>query len=187
MAREKGDGMREWIVVLSVVLLPASLWAQESTPTWPGLDVSSLPTVHVVDDKGDETTGKLLRFDVDSLVLLVEGTERRFEAGRVRRIDKQGDSLRNGALIGTIVGIGIGALAAMSECPGSGGSCPGSRAAFFVLSVGTYAAIGTGIDALIPGRTTLYVARQAVPASRHERAAPHSYGLRAGLNVRLTW
>ena len=137
-----------------------------SIMSWPGLATAESSTVYVLDDTGAETSGTLLRLNPDWLVLRVGDTERRFDAARVRRIEKRGDSLRNGAVIGAIVGAAVGVLAAgISDCPGDdpGGSCPGFRAAGFLLSTGAYAAIGTGIDALVVGRTTLYEAPAASP------------------------
>jgi hypothetical protein len=165
-----------WTRCLAIVitaLAPSAVWAQETASTWPGLASSRLSTVYVLDDAGVETSGKLLRLNPDSLVLLVDGAERRFEAARVARIQQRGDSLRNGAIIGAIVGVAIGIVTAgLADCPGDhpGGGCPGSRAALFVVSTGVYAAIGTGIDALIPGRATVYEAPK-----------------RAALSVSLRW
>lgn len=72
-------------------------------------------------------------------MLLVRDAEFRFEAARVRRIQKRGDSLRNGALVGAVVGVAIGLIAAgISDCPGGapGGNCPGFRAATLLGSTG---------------------------------------------------
>jgi hypothetical protein len=118
-------------------------------------------------------------------VLLVGDAERRLDAARVRRIDKRGDSLRNGAIIGALVGVGLGVLVAgMSDCPGDdpGGSCPAARAVGFLVSTGVYAAIGTGIDALVVGRTTLYKAPMASP----NLASTSSHG-RAALSLGFRW
>ena len=177
------------LAVLITALVPSAAWAQETASSWPGLASSQLSTVYVLDDGGVETSGKLLRLSPDSLVLLVDGAERRFEAARVTRIQRRGDSLRNGAIIGAIVGAALGFVTAgIADCPGDhpGGGCPGSRAALFLVSTGVYAAIGTGIDALIPGRTTLYEAPKAPPsAGRAEWALP--YRGRAALNLSVRW
>ena len=104
--------------------------------------------------------------------------ERQFENARVARIQKRGDSLRNGAIIGAVVGVAMGIITAgISDCPGDhpGGGCPGSRAALFLVSTGVYSAIGTGIDALIPGRTTLYEAPKAPPAADRGGSAPPAF------------
>lgn len=177
--------MTRYIAILAVALVPGVASAQGTASSWPVLATVGPSTVYVLDDTGVETAGKLLRLDLDSLVLLVRDTERRFEAARVRRIEKRGDSLRNGVHIGALVGAAIGLLSAgISDCPGDdpGGSCPGARAAGFALSIGTFAAIGAGIDALAVGRTTWYEAPAASP-----RAAQMPPRGRADFNVTLRW
>lgn len=153
---------RAGLVVVLLTLAAGLARAQDATARWPGLATSELSTVYVLDDAGVETSGKLVRLDPDSIVLLVGGSERRFDAARVRRVQKRGDSIRNGAIIGAVVGAVFGALGSgFSDCPGDnpGGNCAGSRVALFALSTGIYTAMGAGIDALIVGRTTLYTAQ----------------------------
>lgn len=178
--------MKWCLTILTIVLAPGVVSAQEAGTSWPGLDMKTagLSTVYVVDDTGVETSGKFLRLDPDAIVLLVGGVERRFEAPRVRRIEKRGDSLRNGAVIGAIVGAAMGALTAgIADCPGSGGgSCPGFRTTAFLFSTGIYSAIGTGIDAWVVGRTTLYEA-SAAP----RRSAGTLYGKRIAINLNIRW
>jgi hypothetical protein len=182
--------MKRCIAILVAALVPVPVGAQETTSNWPGLSPSGLSTVYVLDDAGVETSGRLLRLNPDSLVLLVGGAERRFEAARVTRIQKRGDSLRNGAVIGAIVGVALGLVSAgLSDCPGDnpGGACPGSRAALFLVSTGVYAAIGTGIDALVPGRTTLYEAPKKSASTGREGSGPPSDRVRAAVNLRFRW
>jgi hypothetical protein len=178
------------LAILVAALSPVAVCAQEAASSWPGLDSSRLSTVYVLDNSGTQTSGKLLRLNPDSLVLLVDGTERRFDTARVARIQKRGDSLRNGAIIGAVVGVALGILTAgIADCPGDhpGGGCPGSRAALFLVSTGVYSAIGTGIDALIPGRTTLYEAPKTPPTADLGGSAPLAFRRRAALNVRVRW
>lgn len=177
--------MKRYIAILAATLAPSVVCAQGTAQSWPGLDTAGLSTVYVLDDAGIEVSGKLLRLNPDSLVVLVDGVEHRLDAVRVKRIEKRGDSLRNGALIGAVVGAAMGLLVAgMSDCPGTdpGGSCPGSRAAAFLLSTGVYAAIGTGIDALVVGRTTLYEAPTTPPQS-----ARTQHGRRVAINLSVQW
>jgi hypothetical protein len=181
--------MKRCFAILMATLVPIAVCAQDAPLGWPGLAPTGLSTVYVLDDTEIETSGTLLRVNPDSLVLLVGGAERRFEAARVRRIQRRGDSLRNGALIGAIVGVAMGVVVGgISDCPGDnrGGSCPGSRAAMFLVSTGVYAAIGTGIDALVPGRTTLYEA-PTVPPSTARRSAQPAYRRRAAVNLSVRW
>jgi len=177
------------LAILIAAITPSAVCAQEAASNWPGLVSSRLSTVYVLDDAGVETSGKLLRLNPDSVVLLADGAERRFETARVARIQKRGDSLRNGAIIGAIVGGVLGIFSAgISDRPGDhpGGGCPGSRAALFVVSTGVYSAIGTGIDALIHGRTTLYEAPKVPPVGR-DGSAPAVFYVRAAVNLGVRW
>ena len=182
--------MQKCLAILIAALLPAGVRAQEPPSSWPGLAPSGgVSTVYVVDDTGVETTGRLLRLNADSIVLLVDGAERQFDAARVRRIQRRGDSLRNGAIVGAIVGVGLGLLAGgIADCgrDDPGGGCPGTRVAAVLVSTGVYAAVGAGIDALIQGRTTLYQAPASPPVAGRRPGARAS-GRAAVLNLRFRW
>jgi hypothetical protein len=175
--------------VIAATLIPVAVCAQDNLQNWPGFMRSGLSTVYVLDDMGTEVSGRFLSLNPDSVVLLVDGVERRFESDHVRRIQKRGDSLRNGALIGAIAGAAMGLLAGgISDCPGNdpGGSCPGTRAAIAFVSTAVYAGIGSGIDALIPGRTTLYSAPPRAPSTGGRPTARLSGG-RATVSLTLRW
>lgn len=153
-------------LALVITLAPTAAFAQQaqpaSSPAKPG------PTVIVQDNRGAETKGKLLRLDVREAVLMIAGQERRFALADVRRIEKRGDSLKNGAIIGAAVGLFGGLLGSrLGRCEPPEGfeafaTCkkednPNSFA-FAAAGAVVYGAIGAGIDALIVGRTTLYQA-----------------------------
>jgi hypothetical protein len=148
------------MVLLALALTPRLVSAQDTTQKWPGLSISELSTVYVLDDTGAETSGKLVRLNADSIVILAGGGERTFDAARIRRVQKRGDSIRNGVIIGAVVGVVLGGIGAgIADCPGvDQNGCAGARAGLFVLSTSVYTAIGAGIDALVVGRTTLYTA-----------------------------
>ena len=156
--------------MLAVLLcVPPAAHAQEPLGGWRGLNVSSLDTIYVTDDAGRQTEGKLLRLEPDSVVMLIEGAEQRFDAARVRRIDRRGDSLKNGAWIGAALGVLFGSITAgISDCPGDdpGGECTGFRIGTFAGALGIYTAIGVGVDALIPGRTRVFDAGRSTAAVR---------------------
>lgn len=182
--------MKLCLTILAVTVIPTALFAQETPQGWPGFDASGLSTLYVLDDTGSETAGRLLRLEPDSLVLFVNGAERRFDASRVRRIEKRGDSLRNGALIGAVVGAVLGLLnAGFSDCSGNNpsGPCPGTRAAGFLLSTGMFAAVGTGIDALVTGRTKLYEAAPVQPAAGRKSSAMQPSRGRGAFNLSFRW
>ena len=157
------------IAIAVLLLTPAVAHAQESLGRWRGLNVSSLDTIYVTDDAGRRTEGKLLRLEPDSVVMMVAGTEQRFELERVRRIDKRGDSLKNGAWIGAALGVLFGSITAgISDCPGDdqGGCCTGFRIGTFAGALGLYTAMGVGVDALIVGRTRVFDAGRSTAAVR---------------------
>ena len=180
--------MRQCLILFAFVLLPSAVWAQEAKESWPGLDASRISTVYVTDDTGKETEGRLLRLEQDSVVILAGQIERSFEAQHVWRIQKRGDSLKNGAVIGAVVGAAFGLLAAgISDCPALHRSCPGFRVAVPMLSAGTYAAVGAGIDALFTGRTTLYEAKTNSPPTRKRISLSPSGYDRVAVKVSFLW
>ena len=171
--------MKRFVLVLTAMLISGALHAQEPEPAWKGLDRSALSTVFVLDDAGVETRGQLLRLDPDAIVVLVNGSERRFDTQRVARVSKRGDSLKNGAVNGLVVGITLSVLAIATVDCGQTSDCRQTQVAASVLSTGLYTAIGTAIDAAIPGRTVLYQA-PTPRTSIQSRGGP-------SISVRLTW
>lgn len=156
--------------------------AHDTLAHWPGTDTIGRTTIYLTDDTGAETTGRLIGLDEDSIALLVDGATERFPRERVSRLEKRGDSLLNGAIMGALIGGAFTALAAaFADCPDARSRCPGTRIAYGIGGAAVYGAIGAGIDALIPGRTTLYKA-----------AADTSYGIETGapgtqLSFRFRW
>ena len=148
-ARTKGSFLVHAILISTLLVLQAQP---------PLIKPEGLPTVYLTDLRGIEHRGQLMRVDPAEVVLLGEKGERIFKRSEIVQIEKRGDSLKNGALIGAAIGIlgGLGA-AGLSDCPGAHqDGCGGARAAMFVTMVGVYTAIGTGIDAAIKGRTVIY-------------------------------
>jgi hypothetical protein len=141
------------LLALFVFTSPAFAQAPDSFDT---LNLKELPTVYVTDLKGEETAGRLLGIDAASISLIVAGSVRAFQASALKKVERKGDSLLNGAVIGAFVGL-LNAMVATSEpCPGGHSPCPGAHAMMVVVSIGGYAAIGAAIDAAIPGRTLLW-------------------------------
>ena len=69
------DAMKRCIATLVAVLAPGVVCAQGEAQGWPALDTAGLSTVYVRDDADVEVSGKLLRLNSDSIVLLVGGDE----------------------------------------------------------------------------------------------------------------
>lgn len=171
------------IVAMGMMFVAGSPASAQSQPSgepsgynWEGVRAKGLTTVFVRDTDGVSTTGKLLAFSPDALVLLVNGEERRLERSSVLRVQTR-DSLKNGTIIGAVAGVILGSITAgIADCTSGAGSngCPGVRLAFLALSTATYAGLGAGIDALVPGRTTIYAAPQH---SRTGRIGARSTGI----------
>lgn len=98
---------------------------------------------------------------------------------------KRRDSLKNGAIIGGAIGLGLGLVAAgISDCPGDdpSGSCPAARAGGVVLSTAFWAGIGIGLDALVTERT-----HALSPPASPTRNRPRTLPPRPPLAMRLRW
>ena len=121
------------------------------------IQVKNLPIVFVEEKSGVETRGRLLSITPAAIAIDVDGSQRTFAAANVAKIDRRGDSLKNGALIGAAIGLVTGFL---GDCPrtgnGAGTGCPAARVGYVLGGSAIWASIGAGIDALIPGRTRLW-------------------------------
>jgi hypothetical protein len=136
-------------VVLAAMMLPLPAGAQTADAP----KVKGFPVVYVTEASGRETKGRIVGWTGSSIVLQTGTTTKSFAEGEAIRIDLKGDSLKNGALIGAGVGVFLGAITgAIGDCEG----CHGEQVGFVLVVIGVYAAIGAGIDALIPGRTPLW-------------------------------
>lgn len=152
-------------------LSPTLARAQESTPPTPS--IASRSKVVVFDRDGAAHPGRFVRFDEQELVILVGDDERRFKRDLITRIERSGDSLKNGAIAGAIVGGSLGLLAAAFQAEDIG-----DWLAALGINIGLYTAIGTGLDASIEGRTVVYQAWPAAPV-------PPAAGL--ALAFRVKW
>jgi hypothetical protein len=168
------------ILVVVALLVPTAALAQDTLVK--GLTAAGMPTVFVLDDRGVETRGRLVKLDDDGVVVLVGSAQRRFELARVNRVSRRGDSLKNGAIAGAVFGAVMGVLASgLAECSDDRGRISGcgagARTALAVGSTAFYAAIGTGIDAAVQGRTVIYQA----PAAR---ISAGTKGMAVGMTLR---
>jgi hypothetical protein len=114
--------------------------------------------VYVTDSAGTTAKGRILNLSRSSLELMVDGQRRSWLQNDVREIRQwRGDSLRNGALIGLGAGAGTAGVIWAVYC--SGGGCEndgGVVAGNIALMGGLGAAVGAGIDALIPHKQTIF-------------------------------
>ena len=137
---------------------------QAQAQDFSSIQLENLPIVFVEEKSGAETQGRLISITPDAIRIDVAGAQRTFAPAEVVKIDRRGDSLKNGALIGAAIGLVTGFI---GDCPRAGtntnGSdgCPGARVAYVLGGSAIWAGIGAGIDALIPGRTRLWPARRS--------------------------
>jgi hypothetical protein len=116
--------------------------------------LSRLRTVAVVDDTGQETTGRLVRVTSESLTMKVEGRERVFDRAHITTVHEVGDSLTNGMIVGLLAGGALGvAYASFSDCYKDSRVCTASEnARNRAIGGALFGAIGLGIGAVIDKR-----------------------------------
>jgi hypothetical protein len=129
-------------MVVAVVLSAGPASAQEAPPR-------GLSRIFVqVADSGEELSGHLLELGPSAVTILVDGARRDVPIESVLSVQTPGDRLLNGALIGAAIGAVAFALVAAEygdEAVVSG-----------LLATAVWASVGASVDALIPGRTTIY-------------------------------
>jgi hypothetical protein len=139
----------------------------------------------VTDQGGQEVKGRVVDLGPDSFAIETRGQRRELRYADTVRIDRV-DSLRNGALIGLIVGSGLGlAVVSDTSCDpvaiGCGHPGPGNYIATALVAGGLGAAVGTGIDALIGGTRTIY------RRGGHVQVSPALHRTAAGAVVTVSW
>lgn len=118
-------------------------------------------TVYVTETTGAETKGRIVEVSASALVLDVNGIQRRLDQGSVQDVQRRGDSLWNGLLIGVAVGASAMLLAdpTYERCANDAQMlCANAHMGQRVLAVGVMGAAGAGIDALIGRRRYVYLA-----------------------------
>jgi hypothetical protein len=95
------------------------------------------------------------------------------------------DSLKHGALIGLGIGAGLGLIVTAGGC-GDEAGCDW-RGALFIVGIfgGTGAGIGTGVDALIPGRRVLVYSASSAASTSRISVSPLLTPRRQGIAVRV--
>jgi len=147
--------MRTVMPACLALLMTAS--AAQAQDSWANVKPAGLPTLYVTDRAGHETRGELVRLSDTSVTIAVDGGDRTFEIADVSLIERRGDSLKNGAIAGLVVGMGFGALSmGISDCPQGEQHCAGTRVVGVAISTAIYTAIGTAIDAAVTGRTRIW-------------------------------
>jgi hypothetical protein len=137
-----------WCVAIIVIaaVLPQQARAQAQAVTKP------LESVYVMQaQSGEELHGRLLNIGSDTLSMIVNNQRLDLPLNDILRIDRPGDSLKNGAVIGASV---VGVLCAIGCYLGSGNAAQLTTA--LVMNTLLGASIGASIDAMHSGRTTIY-------------------------------
>lgn len=164
---------RAFAVVLLVGLLVGAAgtvaFAQTADALSRSVRDSAVVTV-TFDGEAEPVRGILRDISDSALTLDTDGGLRHFEMATVRKVDRKGDSLVNGTLIGAIV---LGGWCAAVCGQGTGGSL--SYGAVVVGNAAIGAGIGALIDAARDGQTTVY----RRPMERQAR--------RSGATIRVTF
>ena len=118
-------------------------------------------TVYLTDMTNNQIRGRLAWMDASMLRLTVNGTEREWPATAVWRLERRGDSVKDGArrgvLTGAVVGGVLGAIAGATWANSGSGSTPlGGALGLGMVGAGLGLGIGITIDAVVQGRTPVY-------------------------------
>ncbi len=145
---------RAWLMsVVGILLVVTRVGAAQEPPR----DLSSIRVavgtmVYVSTRGGAELRGQFARVSDQSLVIIgPEGRELSVPAGEVARVWRRGDRLRNGAIIGGLVGV-LGGVFGQSACT----DCSGEIALAVGVGVPMWAGVGALIDRAHTGRTLIY-------------------------------
>ena len=149
-------------VTLAFLFLTSFEAAAQEARSFEQLQVLIKPgdKVYVTDATGNETKGKLEGLSRSSLRLTVNGSTRDLAESDVFKVRQwRHDSVKNGAIIGAVTGLGLGIITLavichddfISDC-GAGGVV-----ASMAVYTGLGAAAGVGIDALIPSKQTVFI------------------------------
>jgi hypothetical protein len=111
--------------------------------------------VAVTDDQGRELRGRVVNLTMDSLALKRGDDREEVPYAHIVKIDRV-DTLRNGALIGLGVGLGLFALDALVSSENGITLNAAGYAVFGALYGGLGAGAGAGVDALIGGNRNIY-------------------------------
>ena len=139
-----GDEMRQCAIGIAVAFALASRAAAQGTFAGTGLHAGQ--TVRVI----DALTGERFKGAVESTTAdLIRVDGRDFTPRSVRRIDRAGDPLWDGMIIGAIAGVGLSLTPTEACVQKSRGQCLAS-------GIETGFLLGTAIDWMHTGYTTVY-------------------------------
>jgi hypothetical protein len=148
------------ILVLSIVVLASTQSTLAQAQPVDSIEnlwsrMKSGNTVYVTDATARETRGIFVKLSDTALTLDVDGQAREIQYTDVRQIEKRGDSVLNGFLIGAAIGGGIGAAMGASNCSDCGEDQFPLVPAMIVGAL-EFGGIGALVDYFIKGRTVVY-------------------------------
>lgn len=174
--------MTRTALVLVAAVATASLAEAQTVESFDRLAllVNQRDHITVTDRTGKELRGRLIDLSPASLSLLTDDGPRNLEETEVAVVRRrQPDSLKNGALLGSISGAVVAGVLMADEGPGY----PGTYALVMSLFGAAGAAIGIGFDAGYVRSQVIYTARRPTPRiavspllSRHRRGVALSLG-----------
>jgi len=139
------------VIAASLAATPAAMAQDDNRPR--------LKDVFVRSADGVELRGQVLDLQPLTLSMYVDGVRRDIPIDTIDRIQTRGgDSVWNGALIGAALAAAA-VLWGQAMAPESG-----EWGGMFVAATAAYGLIGAGIDAMIPGRTTIYSKPRQTPS-----------------------
>ena len=131
-------------VLLFIVLPEAARAGQQSAAVAEEVFVTHTGSGQIV-------RGRLIELSPSSLAMLVDGRRVDVPIEDVLRIDARGDSVKDGAIIGAGVMVGLTGLSCAAVDDAS--YCVTA----LIVNTGMGALIGAGIDALHKGKTPIYI------------------------------
>ncbi|HVH29313.1 MAG TPA: hypothetical protein VM818_21310 [Vicinamibacterales bacterium] len=163
---------------------PATLFSELQTRLKVG------ETVMVTNDSGETVKGRVVQVSGTVLVLRGRAGDLHVAASDVQRIERPRDTFWNGALTGSAVGFGAGALlAATDDCSGPGiGPCfSDTEGVFYVGGIMGLMGLGVGVavDAILHRERVVFVRTQS--DSARVAIAPFLSPGRAGLLMQVGW
>lgn len=148
--------------VFVVVALVSSATSARAQADFSALPIHVGDRVYVITSSGAEVGGRITTHSPTTLSI----DEFEFTPETALRIERPGDSLLNGALIGFAVGAFVGAGLYQESCAGTREPCP-SRAVMALGAGASEAAFGAFLDWLHVGRRQIY--RRTAPGSASTR------------------
>jgi hypothetical protein len=138
------------ITALRVLLYCCVAVPAMAQSTFAGVQVKGGTTLFATDHTGHETKGKLVGLTDSALMLQLKDSTRTFTPDELALIERKGDSLKNGAIVGVILGVWCAIIC------GQGLDSPHQLPAAVAKEV----LIPIGIDAAIQGRTKIWPLKQ---------------------------